>query len=420
MAPDWPRREGRETGPARNARIGPDRWAALAAVAGCLILGVVLAVGDLPLDVQVYRMGGGAITNGSRLYDLTYEDSGLPFTYPPFAAILFVPLSWLSPWTASVVVWVFSVLALARSCGLVSRYCTPFWGLSATGVRWFFFACAIPLEPVMSTFFFGQINLILLWLVLESLLGHEQERARSGALLGIAMGVKLTPGIFVLLLAVVGRWKAVLVAGLTFLSTAAVGWLVIPAEARAYWLSLMFDSSRAGSLWFAGNQSISGAAARALDGSPPPTLVVTVDVVVVVICLAAARQQWRGGERLWSIGTVALGGLLVSPISWTHHWVLIVVPLAALVGDASTRRLARFMLIASYAVFVIGPMWRVTHAADVELSHNAVEKIAASSYVLVAVTLLVYSVGVAIRMRGVDGKEGFPSGDARRSRLGGT
>jgi len=59
------------------------------------------------IDLKVYRDGSPALLQGT-LYDWHLTEPlgqfALPFTYPPFAAVLFLPLSWL-PWVAVRVLW---------------------------------------------------------------------------------------------------------------------------------------------------------------------------------------------------------------------------------------------------------------------------------------------------------------------------
>jgi alpha-1,2-mannosyltransferase len=40
-----------------------------------------------------------------------------------------------------------------------------------------------------------------------------------------------------------------------------------------------------------------------------------------VLGIAAARRQLRIGDDVAALTAVAVGGLLASPLSWTHHWV---------------------------------------------------------------------------------------------------
>ena len=70
----------------------------LAAISGCftavmVVLAFIGAATHHLADLEVYLAGGSAVLHGHPLYDVAAPLTGLPFTYPPVAGVLAVPLS---------------------------------------------------------------------------------------------------------------------------------------------------------------------------------------------------------------------------------------------------------------------------------------------------------------------------------------
>lgn len=302
------------------------------------------------LDLQVYRMGGRAVLDGTALYDAAYAHDGLPFTYTPFAALLFVPLA-AAGWTGgAALITVASVASTVRVCQLVLRELgggrTSFGlplGVAALGI-------AVALWPVRSTLEYGQINLVIMWLVVEDLLGvGAKRRWWSGALLGIAIGIKLTPLVFLVLLLWSRQLRRAATAIAATALTLVVGLAVMPGQAWSYWTERLYETGRVGPIDVAANQALSGVIAR-VSGAPRSGLWFASAVVVLAATGWLGARLWRLDRRVEAIVAVALGGLLVSPISWSHHWVwLLPAALVLLVpgpGESTARRRARLALLA--------------------------------------------------------------------------
>ena len=219
-------------------------------------------------DLFVYQYGGQAVLDGLPVYESGDPVTGLPFTYPPFAAVVMVPLALLPAWLAAALWTGASVAALAAVVVVVRRALgrpAPGWLVALLT------AGALALEPVWQNLTFGQVNLFLMLAVLVDLV--RPERRWSGVLVGIAAGVKLTPLVFVVLLVLVGRRTAAGRAVLAFAATVAVGFVVMPGSAATYWTDGLLDAGRVGPPALAHNQSVYGALTRLLDG-PPPTAAV--------------------------------------------------------------------------------------------------------------------------------------------------
>jgi hypothetical protein len=307
------------------------------------------------LDFRIYMWGGHAVLYDSRLYlALAY---GHWFTYSPFAAIVFVPVAAL-PLAAARVLWdLASVAALAYSCALVLKLAgyRPS-RIMVAGVV----AAALALDPVWETLFLGQINLILLALILTDiwLVSRGSSAMAVGAGVGIAAAIKLTPAIFIVFFLLARRTKAAFVAAGTFILCGLIGFLVAPDASKLYWEHLSHDTRRVGAPYIS-NQSPYGTAIRiaARQGHIGWWWVI-VPLAFAAIGLAAATVLARRGD--WLAATAATGttGLLVSPISWAHHWVWILPALVLLVRSGH-----RIAAAAGYLLFAVAPFWFTPHAA---------------------------------------------------------
>jgi len=285
-----------------------------------LVLVVAAAVaaavrGDLT-DLFVYQYGGRALLDGSPVYESRDPVEGLRFTYPPFAAVVMVPLALLPGWLAAALWTGASMGALAAVVAVVRRELgrpAPGWLVALLG------GGALALEPVWQNLTFGQVNLVLMLAVLVDMV--RPERRWTGVLVGIAAGVKLTPLVFVVLLMLVGRRMAAGRAAVAFAGTVAIGFVAMPGAAETYWTDRLVDAGRVGPPALAHNQSAYGALTRLLDGTPPTLLWLAVAGPLSLAVLLVGAGWWRHGDRVLGTCLAALAMLLLSPISWSHHWV---------------------------------------------------------------------------------------------------
>ncbi|MGW2558361.1 glycosyltransferase 87 family protein [Streptomyces sp. NPDC001514] len=334
-------------------------------------------------DTLVYRAEGTAVANGTDLYGFTVTEWQLPATYPPFAAILFVPTTWL-PVTALKVAF---VAGNALLLALLVRLSCRFAGLPVRAPQVLAAtALALWLEPVFQTLVFGQINLALVCLVLWDL-SRPPGSLGKGFALGVAAGVKLTPAVFIVLLLITGRVRAGLTALASLLGTVLLGALVLPEASADFWTRRIFETDRIGRAWIIDNQSLQGLFARALHTQEPGAVWAAGAALTAVAGLWIAR---RAPER-WGVLTVAFTALLVSPISWSHHWVWCVPLLAVLIAEGHRRTAA-----AVTAVFLARTMWLVPHHGDLDLQLSWWQQPLASPYPLLGPVLMAFA---ALRAR---------------------
>ena len=285
-------------------------------------------------DVRVYWWGGQQATaRGGALYA---PGAPFSFTYPPFAALLFAVFAGAPIGVLKAVLTAGNVAGLAVLAGL---------SLGAVGVRpraeSVFAVSAIGLLtwPVAYTLHLGEVNLILAALIGVDVLRRHDGGWWQGIGTGLAAGIKLTPLIFVAYLALTGRLRAAVTAAGVFAMTVAAGFAWLPSRSRVFWLGgVFYDQSRIGNPANPSDQSLAGAIARlAGTGDPPRTWWLVAALTVGLAGLAVAVWAHRRGHRLAGAVCCAMTGLLVSPLSWTHHWVW-VVPLLVWLTAAAWRR----------------------------------------------------------------------------------
>ncbi|MEU6809043.1 glycosyltransferase 87 family protein [Streptomyces sp. NPDC046831] len=329
-------------------------------------------------DALVYQAEGRAALHGGDLYGTAVTEWHLWATYPPFAALLFVPTAWLSAPVLKAVFLAGNALLLACLVRLSTRLAGRPAGLPAVCAAT---ALALWLEPVFQTFVYGQVNLAVACLVLWDLTRPPGARAR-GAALGVAAGIKLTPALFVvhLLLRGRGRGREAATATAAFAATVAAGAAVLPAASVDFWTGRLFETGRVGKPYIVDNQSVQGVVARALrDAAPGPAWVLP-SLAVAAAGLWLAR---RARDERWAVLLTAVTALLVSPISWSHHWVWCV-PLIAVLLAAGHRRWAALTAL----VFTARTMWMIPHDGDLDLRVPWWQQPLAAPYTLLGLALL--------------------------------
>ena len=313
-------------------------------IAGRLAVAYLTPYGDDFIDLHVYVDGGSHLTDG-RLYNFAYRSTtprlSLPFTYPPFAGILFYPLHlmpfWLVGllWQAGIVASLFGCIVIALK--LVGRY-TAAGAMAATAI-------AMWTEPIRDLFLWGQIGVLLMLLALWAV--HSNRWWLSGLLVGLAAGVKLTPAVTGLYFLGEKRWGAAAFSAVTFFATVLVAWPFVGWDTISrYFTKTIVDTRRIGSMGDVANQSWRGALSRIAGFDVDSWSYIAIGLTAVLAFFAWRAVTSAGPDRdlLGAVLVVQLFGLVAVPVSWTHHWVW-VVPLVIwlCVGPASTWAGARVM-----------------------------------------------------------------------------
>jgi alpha-1,2-mannosyltransferase len=377
------------------AAVGVLAWvAALAAMAPLVRDYLTNAPDQRLVDLDVYRTSGLSVLRGQPLYAmLTQPPQLLAFTYPPAAALFAVPLA-LMPWPAAQLAWVpFVYVPLAvviwYAFGPLLRRAGRLRPAAFAAV----FATCAYLFPLRDEMRFGQVDMVLLGLAVADCAARRPRWPR-GALVGLATAVKLVPGVFIVYLWLSGRRRAALTAALVALACTLGAWLLLPHDSVTYWTSAIFDTGRLGSNAGTSDQSLRGLLLRAFLPGPLPGLIwVAVAAAVTVAGFALVRRLARdsrepaatggqispaatggqispaatggqispaatGGQiSMEAVAVTALVGVLASPVSWIHHYVVVVVAIGAILADGRAPR--RVVVAAVTAVYfaLAMPWW---------------------------------------------------------------
>lgn len=360
------------------------------------------------LDLRVYLGAGHALLSGQPVYALHFTSRHLFFSYPPFALAVLSPLSLLPTGTAEVLWWLVDALALTATLRIAldgSRLeRRTKWELAVAigGLA------AVALEPVRSGIDYGQVNVVLMCMVVADVLA-VRGRPR-GVLVGVAAAIKLTPLYFLVYFLVARDSRALRNALCSFVVCTGASWLLWPSDSSRYFLHDLRNPGQYGGLGSYSNQAWAGILHRppfaGMPGSTAVWLALCVATTALVAWLAA-RVVAR--SPLQAVVVVALGSLLVSPLSWSHHWCwLVLLPLTA------WQLRGRRSLLALQALVLAG----AALAPYLLFRHGASRQVADDALVVVVATMLV---GWALaERRGPQDRGAAPSGRVRPLTAAGT
>jgi alpha-1,2-mannosyltransferase len=360
-----------------------------------------LRLGRYRLDLDVYRVASQVWLHGAALYGRLPATSdgtrGLPFSYPPISAVLLAPLSVIPLAVAETVMTIIGVALLAVVLRLFLRSLAKARVESRLEVKWLLPA-ALLLEPVRNSLNYGQVNIILMTLVAVDCLYRRPSRTR-GVLVGIAAAMKLTPAAFILFFLVKKDYRAACVAGLSFAACTGIGFLLAWHDSVQYWTSTMFQPSRDGSVAYAANQSIQGVLARAginMSSHAGLALWLSLSIVTVIVAYAGMRRARAADLDAWVLSLNALAALLISPISWSHHWVWAEPMILALVLISWRFRDKAGIAIATVGTIILAaaPQWLINGIDSNGRTWTPWEQIAGDSYVILAAVILLSSVTI--------------------------
>jgi len=373
--------------------------------------GTLLPWRPVMVDLDVYRQAGAALLAGQDVYALPGQ---LPFLYPPFAALLAVPLALLPAglvqilWTAA---GALAVVAVVHRFGLTG------WRLSLVAT-----AVVVLVEPVSQTLAFGQVGIFLVALVVLDLVPGPRVLKRrllpEGVLTALAAAIKLTPAIFVVYLLAVRRWRAAGVAVATGAAVTLGTAVVVPRPSLTFWGRLATgETGLGGSVIYYTNQSVLADVVRVLGlGSGPAALGLLGSALVAVLGVWAGARWAARGEVGLAVVVVGMAGLLASPVSWLHHFVW-VVPLGLALLDRTrrvtttngrTQPLPAWFQAWGWVLVgwvIVSPFRRLPNGADVELTWAWWQHVLASVTAVLGVGWLVAALVVARRP--------FPAGASR-------
>ena len=359
-------------------------WLATAAGAAAVVVAlVVLYSAYIPLmnDFEVYYYGGSRVlqTGESGVNELYAPRDGLPFTYPPFAALLFALLATLSIGASSLI---FITTALAGAAVVSAWLARHYFGLRRwkdAFADWRFRAVALAgtaaillLGPWRDTFDFGQINIILMGLILADFALYGKSRAGefrwpAGLLIGMAAGIKLTPLAFGLYFLVRRDFKALGWMAAGFFGSIALSWAVLPHASLTFWTKILPDTGRIGGPGYVDNLSVKGLLLHLGLPDSGFTSAVWLVLSLALVAVAALVIKWAvdADENFVAVSATAVLMLLISPVSWSHHWVWMAVALPSMAfalhrvpsRDGRMRLAGWIIVAASVVAFYLTPKY---------------------------------------------------------------
>jgi alpha-1,2-mannosyltransferase len=358
------------------------------------------------IDLAVYRSAGQSILAGRGIYAGFTAPWHLGFTYPPFAAVLAVPLAVVSWWQAQLG-W---VLVVYLSAGVAVWY--SFRPLLRRSGHWapvlfaaLMVACAY-LKPVRDEVHFGQADMALLALCLLDFCARRPRWPR-GSLIGLAAAIKLTPAVLIIYLLVTRQFRMARNAVASMLAWTALGFALEPRASASYWTDLVFRLNRIGSRASTSNQSLLGLLSHLLAPSAVPAgLWLCTAATAGVAGFAAARRCWLKGDERTALAIALLTGVLLSPISWFHMLVVVVLALGVITADGRSRE--RLVTAAALAAVYVAdiPAWgqRLLAAGSVPVPLGEILRSVYCIGLLLIMALLVRYSGPAALLAGSGGQ----------------
>jgi len=323
-------------------------------------------LGYWPTDLPSYHYASLALRNGLDPYvpaNLVVPEGQrvFPYIYPPFLALIWTPLTFLPLAVVSAIWQVLGLLAIWASLFLCLRLADA--RSSAARAAALIAGLLVPLGlPWYVAAHHGAISVLFSFLILLFFERLQRGRDRTaGAVLAVACGIKALPVLLLLYLVLKRRWQALTAAlitgaGLFLISVLIIGWQlhwefvtqIAPQVGYAAQSELGFNP-----VLFASNHSINGFVSRILcpEGTCAAAILLMCLAVAVPVGWFVSRRRAVDGSEA---ALVAVALLLISPITWLHHMVLIhlpVVVLATLIVDG--RWMPRGWWVAVLALAVI-------------------------------------------------------------------
>ena len=280
-------------------------------------------------DIGIYIGAINFLQDGGALYDFPLE-GGYGFTYPPFAAIVLRPLTWLAPTTTGLIWLTLCVCAALAVVSLVVLTRTwPPAGIDRAIALLLAISLFLGSTQVQSDLITGQVNLVLALLIVLDVGKFVPGRFR-GALVGFAAAVKLTPMVIWGWFLLTRQWRALLTSLGTFAGCVALAWIALPRDSLRFWTETVFDTGRIGDTELRFNSTVMGVLARAgVDGPMRTVLWLLIGCVIVLAAFWNAQRARRAGDDVAAAVLLGCAAVIATPIAWPHHQIWL--PLAGIV-----------------------------------------------------------------------------------------
>ncbi|AGN19681.1 putative membrane protein [Corynebacterium glutamicum MT] len=362
------------------------------------------------IDAAVYREGALALVNGESLYAQPFDmgDISLPFIYPPIGAILFAPWGYFDFITVELagnLVVIGSSLLLLLCLYLVTNAVLSgrdkLLAFTIAAISW---PIALFAEPVFLNADLGQINILIMALVVMDLLPIKR-RIPRGVLIGLAAAIKITPLAMLLYFLVKKDFRGIINAVISLLAFTAIGAVLAWENTKEFFSSTLLNLSAEGDsgvdTTFQSNSSIQAmlyrwwtSKADAEASSLPTILWIVLSLIAVAAVAYLMHQLFSRGLHVEAVMVNAMLMLLISPISWSHHWVWL--PLWAVVFFVRYRQHRshpKFLLwsgvILSVMLLMLPPKWWFGRDGVNVFELNFWEKLLISDWTWLSIGLMI-------------------------------
>ena len=368
-----------------------------ALVVSFILLPLVIASGHVwpydpnTVDLRVYHLAVQDMVNGRDIYLTSTPGDNLKFIYPPIAAILMTPLL-LGPFVLWQIIW--TIVGTGALLSVLRRIRVP-RGLAVGVIA---AALVLAMEPIRTTMGYGQVNTMLMALVVADLLPDDPDTVRRiprGALIGLAAAIKLTPLLFVVFAFLIIKRRVAVMATVSFVFFTLIAWILLPKESSEYWRSLGKGEVNTAGPVYVGNQSVTGALTRWFAEDRRTVIAaLAVGFVISFFATLVSAWWWRRGEKVFAIGLVGLATCLASPLSWTHHYVWAAILLIAVTMRSTLPRWAVW-LGRAWAVWIALclPLAVLPYGGHKELDYTAGQKLVGNMGPTLG-TILVLALGI--------------------------
>ena len=376
------------TGARLEAFAGVRNWLwPLLSAAIALVAAITLALFHRQIDLGTYLLGGAHAFRPD-LYRVTYQPTGLGFTYPPFAALWFAQLAHLPVRLAQSLFTSASLAALFVILAASLRATRP--NLQRRTVVWWSLLLLTPvglLDPIRESILLGQVNILLAAAVIADMTLIRPER--RGILVALAAAIKITPIIlipYLILTRQTGAWRR---ASGVFVAAAGLAAIASPRASWTYWSHQIWNPSRAGGLAWVGNQGALGVLERLLhhplNSETTCVLVVATVAIGLWISVKAYRRYWP----VLGFLVIETTESLASPVSWSHHYIWIVLLIAWLALAADRPSYGELWAAVVAVVFWAAPFWWVPHGSNVKYAGHGWTVLLSDSFSIVLAAVLV-------------------------------
>ncbi len=370
---------GLEANPLSKPSIDWGRWGFLA-----LMLVFLLGLGYRTIysvawndiertDFTVYRAAGQAVLDHTNIYE-AHNIRGWLYVYPPPFAILMIPFAKLSLAWGSGLWYLISVLCLAQATMMSVKLARETVSAGAKAIdQWTLYEVPLLLASpwLVSGVMRCQASGYMVWLMIAAIYLHWRGRpVLGGVSLAAAALIKAFPIALLAYFIWQRQWRFI-VAFFVFLL---LGGLILPSlvygwqQTLDYWNqwfhivagpALSANDSREGNLLYAQlldsqkprNQSLEALLLSLHTPSPMTKPILAIIALGMLAIMAWLAKKANGKNAIFIMSAFVMWNLLIPPISETHYFGLMLLPLAVLTAtwltetDMFLRRLAAGVLV---------------------------------------------------------------------------